>query len=79
MQSVMDILEHDMKDMNIVMDNCRIHYSRFVVDTINNRRYKPLFMPPYPLFLNPVEESKIKKNIKRNPPGKIQTKLKNLL
>ncbi|KAG0176039.1 hypothetical protein DFQ28_005000, partial [Apophysomyces sp. BC1034] len=64
MESVMDILDkHDMKDMFIVMDNCRIHHSRFVVDAISRLGYKPLFMPPYSPFLNPIEEcwSKIKK------------------
>ncbi|KAG0737799.1 hypothetical protein G6F57_011932 [Rhizopus arrhizus] len=74
MEPVMDILdEHDMKGMFIVMDNCRIHHSRFVADTINNRGYKPLFMPPYSPFLNLIEEcwSKIKKNIRRNPLDKV--------
>lgn len=67
-ESVMDILDkHNKKGMFIVMDNCRIHYSHFVVD--NKRSCKTLFMPPYSLFLNPIEEcwSKIKKNIRRNP------------
>lgn len=70
MESVMDILDkHDKKGMFIVMDNCRIHHSRFVVDAVNKRGYKPLFMPPYSPFLNPMEEcwSKLKRNIKRNP------------
>jgi transposase len=76
MESVMDILDkHNKKGMFIVMDNCRIHHSRFVVDAINKRGYKPLFMPPYSPFLNPIEEcwSKIKKNIKRNPLDKSDT------
>jgi transposase len=61
--------EHDMKGMFIVMDNCRIHHSPFVVDAINNRGYKPLFMIPYSPVLNPIEKywSKIKKNIRKNP------------
>lgn len=70
MESVMNILDkHDKKGMFIVMDNCRIHHSRFVVDLIHARGYKPLFMPPYSPFLNPIEEcwSKIKQNIRRNP------------
>lgn len=73
MESVMDILDkHNKKGMFIVMDNCRVHHSRFVVDAINQRSYKPLFMPPYSPFLNPIEEcwSKIKKNIRRNPLNK---------
>ncbi|KAG2190644.1 hypothetical protein INT47_007229, partial [Mucor saturninus] len=36
---------------------------------------KPLFMPPYSPFLNPIEEywSKIKKHIKRNPLSTLDT------
>ena len=69
-EAVMDVLDkHNKKGMFIVMDNCRIHHSAFVVDAINKRGYKPLFMPPYSPFLNPIEEcwAKIKSNIKRNP------------
>jgi transposase len=60
----MDVLDnHDKKGFFIVMDNCRIHRSRFVVDIINQRGYKLLFMPPDSPFLNPIDEywSKIKK------------------
>jgi hypothetical protein len=70
MEAVMDVLDrHDKKGYFIVMDNCRIHHSAFVVKAINDRGYKPLFMPPYSPFLNPIEEcwSKIKKHIRRNP------------
>jgi transposase len=73
MESVMDILDrHGKKDMFIVMDNCKIHHSRFVVDLCKKRGYKPLYMPPYSPFLNPIEEcwAKIKANIKRNPLSK---------
>lgn len=76
MERVMDTLDkHDKKGFFIVMDNCRIHHSAFVVDAINKRGYKPLFMPPYSPFLNPIEEcwSKIKSNIKRNPLDKADT------
>lgn len=40
-----------------------------VVDVINARGCKPLFMPSYSPFLNAIEEcwSKTKKNIRRNP------------
>jgi hypothetical protein len=68
--SAIDVLDrHDKKGFYIMMDNCRIHHSRFVVEAVEQRGYKPLFMPPYSPFLNPIEEcwSKIKKNIKRNP------------
>lgn len=54
MEAVMDVLDkHNKKGLFIVMDNCRIHHSHFVVDAINKRGYKPLFMPPYSPFLNP--------------------------
>ncbi|KAG1470299.1 hypothetical protein G6F56_002763 [Rhizopus delemar] len=69
-ETVMDVLDkHNKKGMFIVMDNCRIHHSAFVVDAINKQGYKPLFVPPYSPFLNPIEEcrAKIKSNIKRNP------------
>lgn len=69
-EHVMDILDrHNKHGFYIVMNNCRIHHSAFVVDAITKRGYRPLFMPPYSPFLNPIEEcwSKVKKNIKRNP------------
>jgi hypothetical protein len=57
LKSVMDILDsHGIKKMFIVMDNCSIHHSRFVVDAINNCGYKSLFMPLYSPFLNLIEE-----------------------
>lgn len=51
------------------MNNCRIHHSRFVIEAITDRGYKPLFMPPYSPFLNPIEEcrSKIKKKYQKEP------------
>lgn len=70
MDVVMDTLDkHDKKGMFILLDNGRIHHSHFVVEAINRRGYKPLFMPPYSPFLNPIEEcwSKMKKFIRRNP------------
>lgn len=50
------------------MDNCKTHYAHFVVKAIHAHRYKPLFLPPYLSFLNPIEEcwAKIKTNT-RNP------------
>lgn len=44
------------------MDNCKTYHTAFVVEAINSRRYKSLFMPPYSAFLNLIEEcwSKIK-------------------
>lgn len=66
----MNILDQQGKrEVYIVMNNCRIHHSEFVKDFIKNRGYKPLFMPPYSPFLNPIEEcwSKIKSYTKRHP------------
>ncbi|KAG2195265.1 hypothetical protein INT46_001996 [Mucor plumbeus] len=49
--------------LNILLDK---HDKK--VDLIHSRGYKPLFMPPYSPFLNPIEcWSKIKQNIQRNP------------
>ncbi|KAG1403011.1 hypothetical protein G6F60_005318 [Rhizopus arrhizus] len=62
-EQTMNILDQQGKrEVYIVMNNCRIHHSEFVKDFIKNRGYKPLFMPPYSPFLNPIEEcwSKIK-------------------
>jgi transposase len=70
----MDILDKmDKKGVYFVMDNCRIYHSHFVVEAINKRGYKPLFMPPYSPFPNPIEEgwSKIKKNTRRHPLTKL--------
>ncbi|CEP10225.1 hypothetical protein [Parasitella parasitica] len=69
-RDAMDVLDKlDKKGFYIVMDNCRVHHSHYVVEPIKSRGYKPLFMPPYSPFLNPIEEcwSKIKKHGKRNP------------
>ena len=44
---IMDILDkQNKKGVFIVMDNCRIHHSDFVIEAINKRDYKPLFLPP---------------------------------
>jgi hypothetical protein len=54
MEPVIDILDkYDKTGVFIVLDNCRIHHSRFVVDDTNKRGYKPLFMPPYSSFFEP--------------------------
>lgn len=73
----MDVLDRHNKHSfyNIVMDNCGIHHSHYVVDAIEIRGFKPLFIPPYSPFLNPIEEcwSKTKKHIKRNPLSNLDT------
>jgi transposase len=56
-EAAMDILDRQNKKGGfIVMDDCRIHRSDFVIGAINKRGYKPLFLPPYSPFLNPIEE-----------------------
>lgn len=75
-RNVMDVLDrHNKHGFYTVMDNCRVHHSRYVVEAIEIRGYKPLFMPPYSPFLNPIEEcwSKIKKHIKRSPFSTLDT------
>jgi transposase len=55
------------------MDNCRIHHSDFVIEAINKRGYKPLFLPSYSPFLNPIAEcwAKVKRNTGRNQLSKL--------
>jgi hypothetical protein len=44
---VMDTLDkHKKKGFYIVMHNCRVHHSAFVVEAIEKRGYKPLFLHP---------------------------------
>lgn len=53
-EKVMDISDaHKMQDMHILMDNARIYHSASVLEAIEKRGYKPLFLPPYSPFLNP--------------------------
>lgn len=51
------------------MENFKIHVTAFVVEDNNSREYKPLLMPLYSPFLDPIEEclAKIKGNIRRSP------------
>ncbi|PHZ09424.1 uncharacterized protein RHIMIDRAFT_299847 [Rhizopus microsporus ATCC 52813] len=48
-----------------VMDNYIIYHSRYVIEAIQSRGYRPLFLSPYSPFLNPIEGrwSKIKEGI----------------
>lgn len=64
-EAIMDILDtQNKKGALIVMDNCRIHHSDFVIEAIKKHGYKPIFLPPYSSFLNPIEECwvKVQKN-----------------
>lgn len=65
---MISVTHHD-KGTLIVMNNCRIHRFVFVVDAINERSYKPLFMPLNLPSLNSIAEcwSKIRKLTSRNP------------
>jgi hypothetical protein len=39
----MDVLDrHDKKEFFIVMNNCRVHHSHYVIEAIQSRGYKPL-------------------------------------
>jgi hypothetical protein len=56
-EACMDILDKmDKKGVYFVMGNCRIHHSYFVVEAINKRGYKPLFMPPIHHSLIPLKK-----------------------
>jgi hypothetical protein len=44
-RNVMDVLNrHDKKRIFIVMNNYRIHHSHYVIEGIQSRGYKPLFI-----------------------------------
>jgi hypothetical protein len=44
-RNVMDVLDrHDKKGFFIVMNNCRIHHSHYVIEAIQSCGYKPLLM-----------------------------------
>ena len=53
----------------IVMDNAPIHQSDRVSAVIIKRGFKPLYLPPYSPFLNPIEEfwAKVKARVRRSP------------
>ena len=73
-EATMNILDRQSKKgVFIVMDNCRIHHSDFVIEAINKSGYKLLFLPPYSPFLNPIEEcwAKVKKNTRRHQLSKV--------
>jgi hypothetical protein len=57
----MDILDrHDKKVFYIVMDNCRIHHSHYVIEAIQSRGHKPLFMPLNHHFLTLLKSAGLK-------------------
>lgn len=73
-EATMDSLDkQNKKGVLTVMDNCRIHHFDFVIESINKRGYKPFFLPPYPPFLNPIEEcrAKVKKSTRRHQLSKV--------
>jgi transposase len=66
----MDVLDkNDMKDQYIVMDNAPIHKPKVIRKLIEDRGYKCLYLLPYSLFLNPIEEIwlKVKADVRRTP------------
>lgn len=40
----------------VIMNNCRIHYIDAVSQKLATVGARPLFLPPYSLELNPIEE-----------------------
>jgi transposase len=62
---VLDLDQNDMNGNNLVMDNAPIHTPAKVRDLVEGRGYMCLYLPPYSLFLNPIEEfwSKIEAEI----------------
>ena len=53
----------------LVLDNTSIHKAALIEDWVGQRGYKLLFLPPYPPFLNPIEEfwSKLKTVVNNYP------------
>jgi transposase len=53
----------------LVLDNASIHKSLMVKDWVEQRGYQMVFLPPYSLFLNPIEEfwSKLKSVVNNDP------------
>ncbi|CEP09474.1 hypothetical protein [Parasitella parasitica] len=69
-ERVMDTLDDlGLTGRNLVMDNATIHHNPETVGEIERRGYRPVFLPPYSPFLNPIEEfwSKVKYGVKRHP------------
>ena len=69
LSSVMNVLDkNNMQGYYLVMDNTPTHTPAKVRDVIESRRYKCLYLPPYSVFLNPIEEfwSKVKADIRRH-------------
>ena len=54
---VMDTLdENNMKERYLVMDSAPIHTNQSIARIVEQRGYKCTYLPPYSLFLNPIEE-----------------------
>lgn len=68
--NVMDVLDkNDMKGYFLVMNNASIHHGARIEQEMKDRGYKPLYLPPYSPFLNPIEEfwANVKQGVRRNP------------
>ncbi|KAG1470052.1 hypothetical protein G6F56_002901 [Rhizopus delemar] len=65
----MDIMDtfSDMQGYHIVMDNAPIHVPALIDSLIKNRGYVPVYLPPYSLELNPIEDfwAIVKSKVKR--------------
>ncbi|KAG2208789.1 hypothetical protein INT45_010949 [Circinella minor] len=58
-----------LNNMYIVMDNAGIHKTAEVLQAVRDHGHTPLFLPPYSLFLNPIEEcwAQIKREVRKTP------------
>lgn len=59
---LIELLRNERK-LNIVMDNARIHTSKFSTAMYNLLSITPIYLPPYCPFLNPLED--VWKDVKR--------------
>lgn len=63
LNSIMDCLDRNgLHGYYLVMNNAPIHKPILIRELIESRGYKCIYLPPYSLFLNPIEEfwSKVK-------------------
>jgi len=53
---VKNLSENNLVSMIFVMDNCSIHKSKALKETLESNGHELLFLPAYSPFLNPIEE-----------------------
>jgi hypothetical protein len=70
MNSVKNILEKKQQKRYIYCDvKLKNFYSRFVLDVIKQHGYKPLFITPYKLFLNPKGKNVVNLKLRTTSEG----------